>query len=106
MKIFIILFLSLALSGCGLFKPTIVYTPVVQPVICAEYSKPDPITTLPVRFVLANDEINQYVLGLDGVNYSNLAVNTARSLSYIRQQKLVIEYLENCIDRHNEKGEQ
>jgi hypothetical protein len=83
----------------------VIYTPVYQPVICINYSAPDPVNTLPVQFILATADNGDYVFGLDGQNYSNLAVNTSRSLSYIRQQNLIIEYLENCINRHNEKGE-
>jgi hypothetical protein len=103
----IILILSLLmLSGCALFKPRIEYVAVNVPVSCDSVTKPEPLEMLPVKWQTATSNEGKVVLALDGNQYSNLSINIASIKAYIQNQKSVIQYYENCIERHNEKGPQ
>lgn len=95
------------LVGCA-HEPEIQLVPVFAPVTCANFSKPESIKTLPVDFVLAKDTEGYQVLGLRGDQYSNLAINSAETLRYIKEQKILLSYYKGCIEHHNslqnEKG--
>lgn len=102
----IILLGILTLSGCALFEPRIEYVPVNTQVSCDNPRQLDSLAMLPVKWQLANNKEGKVVLGLSGKDYSNLSINIASIKSYIENQKSVIQYYENCIKRHNEKGQQ
>ena len=106
MRLIIICFSLLLLSGCfnHTVKPEIVK--VRTEVVCPNLIDPLPITPYPVEFKAIKDINGIYYLGLDGKNYSNLAINSEELLRYITQQKIHINTLEECIVLHNKKGEQ
>lgn len=91
----------LLLMGCA-SKPTPIYIPTMTKVQCPDIAKPAGIDPLPVKFVKAQTEKGDYVLGLDGQQYSNLAINTTETIRYIKEQKLLLEYYRMCIIQHNE----
>ena len=104
------LFLLLFLAGCGHTpKETIITVPVYIEVVCLEANPVESIKTFPVVFVQAVDTEGNQVLGLSGDMYSSLAINSAETLRYIKQQKKTIGYYKQCIEDHNstqhEKGE-
>ena len=101
----IIFLLSLVLlGGCTWFKPDTVYVPTYVPIVCDEGQEPAPLTMFPVKWQIATNEKGLYVLGLDGENYSNLSINIANIKAYIQNQRLLINYYEQCMERHNKKG--
>jgi len=91
----------LLLTGC-FGNPERVLVPVYTKVQCPEMQKADPIDPLPVTFVLAKTDDGDQVLGLDGQRYSNLSINTAEIIRYIKQQNNTIGYYKECIIRHND----
>lgn len=96
------LFLLLFLAGCG-HTPTetIITVPVYVEVVCLESSPIESIKTFPVIFVQAVDTEGNQVLGLSGEMYSSLALNSAETLRYIKEQKITIGYYKTCIENHN-----
>jgi len=101
--------LLLLLVGCGHTppEPEIIYQ-VVQ--VNCKYDKIDPIITFPVEWIVATDDNGFKVLGLRGDSYTNLTLNSDRTLSYIIEQNKAIGYYEKCIKDHNlraqKEGEQ
>jgi hypothetical protein len=99
-----ILILSLILmTGCTSIKEVPVPTRVQ--LLCDQPLFPI-MSTLPIEFQLATNTKGNYVLGLDGENYSNLAINTRRMIEFAKVQADYIDYLQSCIDRHNKEGGQ
>lgn len=98
---YLIVALALILTGCGSTKIEYVNVPTFTSVICPEMTKPAGINPLPVVWVNAIDRQGYEVLGLRGNMYSNLSINSADTLRYIREQKKAIEYYKNCIEDHN-----
>ena len=96
-KLFI---LSLVLlSGCVFNKPE----PPANQLVCAKLERQSP-RMLPVKFEVATSrDTGAQVFGLNGREYSKLAINTRRILNYSKESKLHIDYLEDCIDRYNAK---
>lgn len=109
MKFFIIAITALFLAGCGSTKIEYVPVPYFVDVVCPELGKTEGIRPLPVVWVSAVDREGNQVLGLRGDMYSNLSINSADTLRYIRQQNSAIDYYKTCIENHNslqnEKGE-
>jgi hypothetical protein len=98
------LFLLLFLVGCGHTPEEIVITSYVfVPVACEDFNPITPIRALPVKWVKGIDEQRNYVLGLRGDQYSNLAINSAETLRYITEQNKAIVYYKRCIEDHNSK---
>jgi len=96
------LFLLLFLVGCGHTpKKEVVPVYVYTTITCEDYDKIDPVKTLPVVFVKAIDEQGYQVLGLRGDQYSNLAINSKKTIVYIIEQNKAISYYEKCIADHN-----
>ena len=102
-----LLLLSILLVGCGHNPPDsieVIYRPI--PVNCEQYGHIESINPLPVKFVRGVDSKGNEVLGLRGDMYSNLALNSDRSLAYIIEQKKAIRYYEKCIADHNAKTQE
>ena len=96
------LFLLLFLVGCGHTpKETVLIEYVFVPVACESFNPITSIRALPVKWVLGVDKQGNYVLGLRGDQYSNLAINSAETLRYITEQNKAIVYYEKCIEDHN-----
>jgi hypothetical protein len=79
--------------------------PVYVDFVCPTFPSIAGINTLPVVFVQAIDTEGNQVLGLSGKDYSALAINSARTIDYIKEQKAAINYYEKCIADHNAKQE-
>jgi len=104
---YLLILLSLFLVACGHtpekeIVPFYVYTKIT----CEDFGKIDPIKTLPVKFVKAVEEQGYQVVGLRGDQYSNLAINSRKTILYITEQKEAISYYEKCIRDHNAEQEQ
>jgi len=94
--------LALFLVGCG-HTPEIEVVPLYlfADVVCEDFGHIPSINPLPVIFVKGIDEQGNQVLGLRGNMYSNLAINSAETFRYIKEQKKAISYYEKCIADHN-----
>ena len=92
----------LFLFGCAT-EPEVRVVYRTQVVVCEQVEMVQ-TRFLPVVFEVATTESGRYVLGLDGVNYSNLALNVRNLLEYTKSQKAYNSYLLGCIERHNAKG--
>ena len=96
------LFILLLLVGCGhTTEKEVVDNYIFVEVVCEDYGKIDPIRTLPVDFVNAKDREGNEVLGLRGEPYSNLSINSRRTIVYIVEQNKAIGYYSKCIADHN-----
>lgn len=109
MKI-LLLSLLLIVSGCAhVPDKEYIETPVFVPVVCEDFGRIEPVQSLPVIFVNAEDNEGNQVLGLSGDQYSNLAIVIKDTLRYIKVQNQAISYYKNCIENHNsntiEEGE-
>lgn len=91
----------LLLVGCGSNPPEKEYIPTGTPVVCPKYEKIESLDPLPVIWVLAKTNDGYQVLGLRGDMYSNLAINSDKTLLYIIEQNKAIGYYEKCIADHN-----
>ena len=101
---YLLLLSMLILIGCGHTpEEVIVEVPVFVPVVCEDFGTITPIRPLPVKFVIGVDEQGNNVLGLRGDQYSNLSINSAETLRYIKEQKQAIVYYKTCIVDHNTK---
>lgn len=98
--------LLLFLVGCGHTPERVVVVETVfAPVVCEEFNPIAGIKPLPVVFVQAVDNKGNQVLGLSGIFYSNLSINSADTLRYLKEQKSAISYYKKCILDHNQKTE-
>ena len=75
--------LLVLLSGCAT-QLEIEYVYRTSQLICAEQTIKPNERIYPVIFVNAKTVDGKEVLGLDGENYSNLALNTRTGIEYIR----------------------
>lgn len=101
----LILLPLILLTGCSLFTEIVEKpVPTVVPIVCQDFTRPDPIITLDVDFVKVYDN-GRYYIGLTGQDYSFLAINNRRTINYIKEQNGVINYLLGCIQDHNTKVE-
>ena len=99
---YLLILLMLFLVGCGHTPEKIVVTEyVLVDVVCPDYAGVEGIKPLPVVFVEGNTEDGYKVLGLRGDMYSNLSINSAEVMRYIKEQKLAISYYRKCIEDHN-----
>ena len=99
---YLLILLMLFLVGCGHTPEKIVVTEyVLVDVVCPDYAGVEGIKPLPVVFVEGNTEDGYKVLGLRGDMYSNLSINSAEVMRYIKEQKLAIGYYRKCIADHN-----
>jgi len=99
---YLLILLMLFLVGCGHTPEKIVVTEyVLVDVECPDYSGISGIRPLPVVFVEGNTNDGYKVLGLRGNMYSNLSINSAEVMRYIKEQKLAIGYYRKCIADHN-----
>ena len=105
---YLYLFLLIFLVGCTKIVKETELVPIFAPVTCANIAELMPIKTLPVDFVLGKDTEGYAILGLRGDQYTNLAINSAETLRYIKEQKILSSYYLGCIEHHNslqnEKG--
>ncbi len=102
---YILLSLVLLLNACGHTpEKEIVTNYVFVDVTCEELGKIAPIKTLPVEFVNGTDRKGNEVLGLRGDQYSNLSINSRRTIVYIVEQAKTINYYKACIENHNSTG--
>ena len=96
------LFLLLFLVGCGHTpEPEIVTVFTYVDVVCLDSIPLEPIKPLSVVFVRSTDTEGNQTLGLRGDQYSNLSINSAEVLRYIKGQRATIIYYEKCIENHN-----
>jgi hypothetical protein len=101
MKILLFI-LPLILIGCGHTPDKVVLDKLVYVnVECEDFGHITGIKPLPVVFVRAVDTEGYQVLGLRGDMYSNLSINSAETLRYIKEQTKAIGYYEKCIEDHN-----
>ena len=101
------LILLLFLVGCGhTVEKEVVPIYIYTKVTCENYGEIDPIKTLPIIFVNAVDKQGYQVVGLRGDQYSNLAINSRKTIVYIIEQSKAIDYYENCIANHNAEQEE
>jgi len=100
-----LIILSLFLVGCTApqTEPDVIYR--VQPVVCDKSPIIQGTSFQPVVFEKAITQDGRYVLGLDGENYTNLALNVRGIIEHVRTQKAFSDYLLGCINRHNAKKE-
>jgi len=92
----------LLLVACGhTTEKEVITTYVFVNVTCEELGKIASINTFPVKFVNAIDRKGNEVLGLRGDQYSNLSINSSRTMLYIVEQTKAIEYYKKCIADHN-----
>ena len=99
-----IILLTLLIGGCSFFpvkEPEEVLVYRKQELICDQLTAIKGINPLPVQFQNATNRVGNEVFGLDGENYTNLAINTRETIEFIKSQKAYINYLRGCIDRHN-----
>lgn len=99
MRILLLISLLILLSSCSVFTKEIP-VPVRLPIVC-ETRNIEKIDMLPVQWVLGRTENGDYVVGLDGENYTNLAINIGRTTEHMIERKEYSIYLERCIERFN-----
>ena len=88
------------LSGCVTSEVVTVEVPVRVPIVCDKIAV-ESVETYPVEWQLGRNENGEYILGLDGENYSNLSINIGRAIAHIKARREYEVYLEGCIDNFN-----
>lgn len=93
----------LAPSGCSTISKPVPSTDVVEnPSLKVHTPKPDPIVTIPVKFVIYSEEnahkaakeiMENPKICLSVKNYENLALNMAEILRYLKQAN---DYMNTC----------
>ena len=110
-----LILLSLAISGCALFKSpkpieTIVTKTVIQKQNVPIMNRPKPVALNPVEwFIVTEENLEEFILDFKKVNtefvvaamtikgYENLSLNVAELRRYINQQKSLIVYYEDSV---------
>jgi hypothetical protein len=80
------------------------YKPIMVPVECEDFGRIQPVTILPIKWVIGTDKDGNKVLGLRGDSYSNLSIMLKDSIRYIVEQDKAIDYYKKCIADHNAKA--
>jgi hypothetical protein len=91
----------LSAQGCSTFKEVIPEPyPVYFEIKCTEPGKLNPIKTFDIQPLAVEDKAGNWWVS---VNYLNVAKNTDETIRYIKEQKAVIGYYEDCITDFNSK---
>lgn len=89
-----------SISGCSLFPKERV---VVQKelifikIVCRTISETIGIVTRPIRPKAIEDKAGIFWVGLSPTDYANLAINTKETIRYIKDQKNVVKYYQDCM---------
>lgn len=99
MKILVGVLILISLSGCALFDEKIVIQRelVYTKVVCPDQLPPRRIVTKPIDPIAITDEMGLVWVGLSGVHYGHLAINTEEAIRYITDTRNVVRYYRTCV---------
>lgn len=102
-RTFVLIACLVFLSGCTLFDERIVVQTKNNyiPINCGYASQPAPIYPLPIRPHAIEDKDGLPWVGISPKDYRHLAYNTQESIRYIKDQKGVINFYQDCVTDFN-----